>query len=476
LTVIDHDTPREACGLFGVYAEGEDVARLTYFGLFALQHRGQESAGIAVSDGESVRAYRDLGLVTRVFTEPILQSLRGHIAVGHTRYSTTGSSTLRNVQPITCSTLQGNIAVAHNGNLVNAHTLRAELEAAGEQFETTNDSEVIVRLIARAYEGDIVEAIRAMMARVQGAYSLAILTPTQLIGVRDPFGVRPLCLGRLGSAWVLASEDCAFPPIGAEYVRDVAPGEIVVIDAEGLRSYEGAKPAREALCMFELIYFARPDSHLYGRLLYEVRRRMGMELAREHPAEADLVIPVPDSGIPAAVGYAHASGIPYGDGLIKNRYAPRTFIQPDQRMRELSVRLKLTPLTEVIAGKRLVVVDDSIVRGTTTRQIVRLLFEAGAREVHMRITAPPIRFPCHYGIDMATQRELVAAHHTVEDVRQQIGATSLGYLSIEGLLRACGQPQGRFCLACFNGDYPIPIPDDVELTRDIFEPALATQE
>ncbi len=470
-TVYDHDTPREACGLFGVYAPGEDVARLTYFGLFALQHRGQESAGIAVSDGARIRAYKDLGLVTRVFTEPVLQSLQGYIAVGHTRYSTTGSSTLRNVQPITCPTEHGNIAVAHNGNLVNAHVLRAQLEAIGEQFETTNDSEVIVRLIARALDegADIVSAIRQMMRQVEGAYSLAILTPTQLIGVRDPFGVRPLCLGKLGDAWVLASETCALPPIGAEYVRDVMPGEIVVIDERGLHSYEGLPSEREALCMFELIYFARPDSHLYGRLLYEVRRRMGQILAREHPADADLVIPVPDSGIPAAVGYATESGIPYGDGLIKNRYAPRTFIQPDQRLREQSVRLKLTPLREVIAGKRLVVVDDSIVRGTTTRQIVRLLFEAGAREVHMRITAPPIRFPCHYGIDMATQRELVAAHHTVEDVRQQIGATSLGYLSIEGLLEAAGQPRNRFCLACFNGEYPIPIPDDVELVKEIFE-------
>ncbi len=466
------DAPREACGLFGVYAPGEDVARLTYFGLFALQHRGQESAGIAVSDGERIRAYKDLGLVTRVFTEPVLQSLQGHIAVGHTRYSTTGSSTLRNVQPITCSTEHGNIAVAHNGNLVNAHTLRTQLEASGELFESTNDSEVIVRLIARALESgdDIVAAIRAMMAQVEGAYSLAILTPTQLIGVRDPFGVRPLCLGRLEDAWVLASETCALPPIGATYLREVMPGEIVVIDAHGLRSYDGLPPVREALCMFELIYFARPDSHLYGRLLYEARRRMGRRLALEHPVAADLVIPVPDSGVPAAVGYATESGIPYGDGLIKNRYAPRTFIQPDQRLREQSVRLKLTPLREVIADKRLVVVDDSIVRGTTTRQIVRLLFEAGAREVHMRITAPPIRYPCHYGIDMATQRELVAAHHTVEDVRQQIGATSLGYLSIEGLAQAIGQPRSRFCLACFNGEYPIPIPDDVELVKEIFEP------
>lgn len=470
----NHDSPREACGLFGVYAPGEDVARLTYFGLFALQHRGQESAGIAVSDGVRIRAYKDLGLVTRVFTEPVLQSLQGYIAVGHTRYSTTGSSTLRNVQPITCSTEQGNIAVAHNGNLVNAHTLRAQLEAEGEQFESTNDSEVIVRLIAHALEqeDDIVNAIRAMMRQVEGAYSLAILTPTRLIAVRDPFGVRPLALGRLGEAWVLASETCAFPPIGAVHVRDVLPGEIVVIDENGLRSYEGISDTHEALCMFELIYFARPDSHLYGRLLYEVRRRMGRILAQEHPVDADLVIPVPDSGVPAAVGYAAESGIPYGDGLIKNRYAPRTFIQPDQRLREQSVRLKLTPLREVIAGKRLVVVDDSIVRGTTTRQIVRLLFEAGAREVHMRITAPPIRFPCHYGIDMATQRELVAAHHTVDDVRRQIGATTLGYLSVEGLLQAAGQPRHRFCLACFNGEYPIPVPEDVELVKEIFETPL----
>ena len=464
---------REECGLFGIYAPGEDAARLTYFGLFALQHRGQESAGIAVSDGKTVRMYKDLGLVTRVFTEPILQSLRGYIAVGHTRYSTTGSSTMRNVQPLACPTLDGNIAIAHNGNLVNAHHLRALLEAEGELFETTNDSEVILRLIARHYRDDIVAAIRAMMRQVQGAYSLAILTPTQLIGVRDPFGVRPLCLGRLGESWVLASETCALHPVGAQFIREVEPGEIVLIDEDGPHAFPGLSCRREALCMFEMIYFARPDSHLYGKLIYEVRRRMGMELAREQPAEADLVMPIPDSGVPAAVGYAQQSGIPYGEGLIKNRYAPRTFIQPDQRMRELSVRLKLTPLNEIIAGKRLVVVDDSIVRGTTTRQIVRLLFDAGAKEVHMRITAPPIRFPCHYGIDMATQRELVAAHHTVEDVRRQIGATTLGYLSIEGLLRASGQPSKRFCLACFNGDYPIPIPDDVELNKYLFEQAAA---
>ncbi len=464
---------REECGLFGIYAPGRDAARLTYFGLFALQHRGQESAGIAVSDGRTVRMYKDLGLVTRVFSEPILDSLRGHIAVGHTRYSTTGSSTIRNVQPLACPTSDGNIAIAHNGNLVNAHHLRAALEREGEAFETTNDSEVILRLIARAYRGDIVAAIQDTMRQVRGAYSLAILTPTQLIGVRDPFGVRPLCLGRLGEAWVLASETCALHPIGAQFLREVQPGEIVLIDEQGVRSFRGLPCPREALCMFELIYFARPDSHLYNQLLYEVRRRMGIELAREHPADAELVIPVPDSGVPAAVGYAQQSGIPYGEGLIKNRYAPRTFIQPDQRTREISVRLKLTPLREVIAGKRLVVVDDSIVRGTTTRQIVRLLFEAGAREVHLRITAPPIRFPCHYGIDMATQRELVAAHHTVEDVRQQVGATTLGYLSIEGLLRASGQPRERFCLACFNGDYPIPIPDDVELDKYLFEQTAA---
>lgn len=466
---MDSEAPKEACGIFGVYAPGEDVARLTYFGLFALQHRGQESAGIAVSDGRVVRMYKEMGLVARVFDEAILQLLKGSIAVGHTRYSTTGSSSLRNAQPIACSSQVGEIAVAHNGNLVNALQLRSELEAAGEIFESTNDSEVIARLIATEEAEEAVEAVAKAMTRLQGAYSLAILTPRQLIGARDPYGIRPLSIGRLNGHYVLASETCAFPPIGATYERDVLPGEIVVIDEQGLRSYTGIPAEGEALCMFEFIYFARPDTRLYGHLLYEVRRRMGEQLAQEHPAEADIVIPVPDSGVPAAIGFSQRSAIPYGEGLIKNRYVQRTFIQPDQRLRELSVRMKLIPLPEAIAGKRVVMVDDSIVRGTTIRQIVRLLFETGAKEVHVRITAPPIRHPCYYGIDMATERELVAAHQRVEEISRQIGATSLGYLSLEGLLRAVGEPRRRFCLACFNGEYPVPIPQKGRLDRYIFE-------
>lgn len=467
--MIDSESPKEECGIFGVFAPGEDVARLTYFGLFALQHRGQESAGIAVSNGRYVRTYKDLGLVARVFDEAVLRSLQGHIAVGHTRYSTTGSSSLRNAQPIGCTSQVGDIAVAHNGNLVNAHILRGELEASGEIMETTNDSEVIARLIALGGSESVPEAVARAMTQIQGAYSIAVLTSTELIGVRDPLGIRPLSIGRIGQHYVLASETCAFSPVGASYERDVMPGEIVVINEKGLRSYVGLPAEREALCMFELIYFARPDSHLYNRLIHAVRRNMGKQLAIEHPVQADLVIPVPDSGIPAAIGYSEQSGIPYGEGLIKNRYVQRTFIQPDQRLREQSVRLKLTALPEELAGKRVVMVDDSIVRGTTTSKIVRLLFESGAKEVHVRITAPPIRHPCHYGIDFATERELVAAHQSVEDIRRQIGASSLGYLSIDGLLKAVGHPKKRFCMACFNGEYPIPIPDDVELDRDILE-------
>ncbi|NUL83560.1 MAG: amidophosphoribosyltransferase [Armatimonadetes bacterium] len=465
------DRPREECGIFAACAPGRDAARLTYFGLFALQHRGQESAGIAVSDGQTVQMHKDMGLVARVFDEATLSSLKGGLAVGHTRYSTTGSSALRNAQPIACTTQTGDTAVAHNGNLVNAAQLRRELESQGATFESTNDSEVIARLIASEDGEDIVESVARAMSRMSGAYSLAILTPTQIIGARDAFGVRPLSIGKIGDHYVLASETCAFPPVGARYVRDVLPGEIVVIDEGGLRSFTGVPAAREALCMFELIYFARPDSHLYSGLLYETRRRMGKQLAIEHPAEADLVIPVPDSGVPAAIGFAEASGIPFGEGLIKNRYVQRTFIQPDQSLRELSVRLKLVPLTDAIRGKRIVMVDDSIVRGTTIKQIVHLLFDAGAKEVHCRITAPPIRHACYYGIDMANERELVAANQTVEDIRQQIGADSLGYLSIGGLVKAVGQPRGRFCLACFDGEYPIEIPDGARPERDVFEKA-----
>ncbi|MDR3707964.1 MAG: amidophosphoribosyltransferase [Capsulimonadaceae bacterium] len=480
----EDDSPKEECGIFGLYAPGVEVARLTYFGLFALQHRGQESAGIAVSDGNTIRMHKDMGLVAHIFNEDTLAKLPGHIAIGHTRYSTTGSSVLRNAQPLHCVWGGGNLAVGHNGNLINAGELRCELEAQGVPFETSNDSEVIARLIASQATSSLDEAVARTMARIKGAYSLVILSEDTLIGVRDPYGVRPLCVGQLaGGHYVLASETCALNTVGAEFIRELAPGEIVTIDKDGLRARHGQPMARHAMCMFEFIYFARPDTSLYGRELHQVRRRMGRELAREHPIRgefADVVIPIPDTGIPAAIGFAEQSGIPYGEGVIKNRYIQRTFIQPDQRMRELGVRMKLMPIKEALTGKRVVMVDDSIVRGTTTSQIVRMLFEAGASEVHVRITAPPIKFPCFYGIDMADQDQLVAAHQSVEDIRATIGATTLGYLSIDGLSRAIGLNRDQFCLACFNGLYPIEIPDRLKVSKFALElpvsaPALAAK-
>jgi amidophosphoribosyltransferase len=466
------DSPKEECGIFGLFAPGEQVARLTYFGLFALQHRGQESAGIAVSDGSEIRMHKGMGLVAHIFNEEILATLPGHIAIGHTRYSTTGSSVLRNAQPLHCIWGGRTLSVGHNGNLVNACELRRELEEQDVPFETTNDSEVIARLIASQDTPSLEEAVARTMERIKGAYSLVILTEDTLIGVRDPFGVRPLCIGQLaGGHYVLASETCALNTVGAEFVRELAPGEIVSINKDGLRARQGLMMQRSAMCMFEFIYFARPDSELYGRELHQVRRRMGRELAREHPVRgiADVVIPIPDTGIPAAIGFAEESGIPYGEGVIKNRYIQRTFIQPDQRMRELGVRMKLMPIKEALTGKRVVMVDDSIVRGTTTSQIVKMLFEAGASEVHVRITAPPIVYPCFYGIDMADQEQLVASHLTVEDIRQLIGATSLGYLNIDALSRAIGKNRSQFCLACFNGDYPITIPDRLKMSKFALE-------
>jgi len=468
----DDDTPNEECGIFGIYAPGEDVARLTFFGLFALQHRGQESAGIAVGDGVRVAMHKDMGLVTQVFDEEILANLTGHLAIGHTRYSTTGSSVLRNAQPLHCFMQSGTVAVAHNGNLINAEELREEMQADGLEFETTNDSEVLARLIASQTDApNLAHAVRAAMQKVRGAYSLAILTENELVGVRDPYGVRPLCLGRLGSDhWVLASETCALNTVGATFVRELAPGEIVVINKDGVRRAPGVPMEREALCMLEMIYFARPDSVMYGHSLHAARQRMGGELAREHPAVgADLVIPIPDSGIPAALGFAQAAGIPFGEGLIKNRYIQRTFIQPDQRMRDLGVRMKLMPIREALQGKKVVMVDDSIVRGTTTGKVVRLLLDAGAAEVHVRISAPPVKFPCFYGIDMATQDQLVAARHSIEEIRNLIGATSLGFLSPSGLAHALSVPNDNFCLACFTGDYPIEIPASVRVSKFAFE-------
>lgn len=484
----DGDIPNEECGIFGIFAPGEDVARLTFFGLFALQHRGQESAGIAVANGRDIRMHKDMGLVTQVFDEEVLAGLRGHVAIGHTRYSTTGSSVLRNAQPLqACLNANSphdesrNVAVAHNGNLVNTEALRSEMEGRGIVFETTNDSEVIARLIAEFSQNeqmDIGSAVRAMMQRVVGAYSLAILTENELIGARDPWGVRPLCLGRLGlDHWVLASETCALNTVGATFVRELAPGEIVVIDRRGVRRIGGVPMAGEALCMLEMIYFARPDSVMYGNSLHIARQRMGHELFHEHPVPgADIVIPIPDSGTPAALGFAEASNIPFGEGLIKNRYIQRTFIQPDQRMRDLGVRMKLTPIREALEGKSVVMVDDSIVRGTTTGKVVRLLLDAGAREVHVRISAPPVRFPCFYGIDMATQDQLIAAKQSVEEIRRHIGATSLGFLSKEGLSRALAVPNDNFCLACFTGEYPIPVPMHLRNAKFAFELPMTEKE
>jgi amidophosphoribosyltransferase len=467
----ERDNPKEECGVFGIFAPGQEVARITFFGLFALQHRGQESAGIAVSDGRKLHVHKDMGLVTQVFDEATIQSLPGISAIGHTRYSTTGSSVLCNAQPIAGASRVGDIAVAHNGNLVNTRTLRAELEAEGCHFETSNDSEVIAQLLAHLHTGCIEETVTQAMKRLQGAYSLVVLTHDKLIGVRDAYGVRPLCLGKIDDKhYVLASESCALVPVGAQYLREVEPGEVVVIDRDGLTDMQAIPTQRHATCLFEFIYFARPDSMLYGRSLHQARQRMGQELAREHPVpNAHIVIPVPDTSIPAAIGYAEASRLPYGEGVIKNRYIQRTFIQPSQHMRELGARMKYTPLKETLAGKKVVMVDDSIVRGTTTGKLVKMLFDAGAVEVHVRITAPPVRHPCYYGIDMANEEELVAAKHSVEEICKMIGATSLGYLSLDGVVRAVGMNKDKFCRACFDGKYPIPVPRDVRVSKLMLE-------
>ena len=446
----------ECCGVFGVYAPGEDVARLTFFALFALQHRGQESAGIATTNGKKLHVYAQMGLVSQVFDEDSLSQLSGDVAIGHNRYSTRGSSRLTNVQPIVVGKGSNSIAIAHNGNIVNAGLLYQELADQGYTFHTTTDTEVIANLILSSTKKNWVDRIRYAMHRLQGAYSLTLMTNHSLFGVRGSLGVRPLCLGTIDGGWVIASESCALDHIGANFIREIEPGEIVAINENGVDSYQ-EKVDRKALCIFEYIYFARPDSVINGRLLYSARLAMGEGLAQEHPVAADLVMGVPDSATTAGIGYSHRSNIPLGEGLLKNRYVGRTFIEPDQRIRDLGVKLKFNPLPQMLDGKRVVVVDDSIVRGTTTPQVVRLLKRAGVREVHMRICAPPIRYPCFFGVDMATRWELIAAQKTVPEIRDFIGADSLGYLSIEGLIKAVALPKDIFCMACFTGDYPIPV-------------------
>ncbi len=446
----------EACGVFGVYAPNEDVARLTFFALFALQHRGQESAGIATTDGKNLQRYADMGLVSQVFSEESLSRLTGDIAIGHNRYSTHGSSRVSNAQPIIVGEGSNTIALAHNGNIVNAEYLYRELCDAGYTFRTSTDSEVIANLILSSPEQNWVAKIKYAMNRLQGAYSLTIIADHCLFGVRGPLGVRPLCMGSINGGWVLASESCALDHIGANFIREVEPGEIISISGNGVESHQAIE-AKRAHCIFEHIYFARPDSVINGRLLYQARQAMGAGLAEEYTVAADLVMGVPDSATAAGVGYAMKSEVPLGEGLIKNRYVGRTFIEPHQRIRDLGVKLKFNPLPEILADKRVVVVDDSIVRGTTTPKVVNLLRRAGAKEVHMRICAPPIRYPCFFGVDMATRGELIAAHKTIPEIRDFIGADSLGYLSLDGLIKAVALPRDIFCLACFTGSYPIAV-------------------
>ena len=451
------DKPKDECGIFGIYGPELDVSRITYFGLHALQHRGQESAGIAVAGDGGMRIRKRLGLVQTVFDESDLGHLRGTMAVGHTRYSTTGSTLPENAGPMSAESSIGTIVVAHNGNIVNAVELRQELEAEGLRFSTTTDTEVLTQLIASAPGATIVEKMHASLPRCVGAFSLCVLTGGEIVGVRDLFGIRPLVIGRLDGGSIISSESCALSTVGAELVRDVEPGEIVVLDAGGNHSHRLRGNPGSASCLFEYIYFARPDSLMGGQRVYLARQRMGEELAKEAPIDADVVIPLPDSAVPAAVGYARESGIPFSEGLIKNRYIGRTFIQPDQKLRELGVKLKFNALPEIVGGQRVVLVDDSIVRATTSRLIVDLLRAAGAREVHMRIHSPPIKHPCYLGVDMASRDELIAARKTISEIEEEIGADSLRYLSLDGLVRSIGPERSAFCAGCLTGEYPMEI-------------------
>lgn len=472
------DEARDSCGVVGIYAPGEDVSRLTYYALYALQHRGQESAGIAISDGDTMVVYKELGLVAQVFDETVLTSLRGHLAIGHVRYSTTGSSSWDNAQPTYKTSPAGQIAVAHNGNLVNTLELRNSLTAAGGDptpggaRRSSSDTDLVAAHIARRSDGDMQTAILDVLPRLAGAYSFTMTDGERIFGARDPHGFRPLCLGRLPEGgWLLASETCALDLLGASFIRDVEPGELVTIDSGGVRTERFANGSHAA-CIFEHVYFARPDTNLMGQNVYATRYRMGRLLASEAYVPADLVMPVPDSGVPAAQGYAFGSKIPYSEGFVKNRYVGRTFIQPTQSMRQQGIRMKLNPLREVISGRRVVVVDDSIVRGNTTRQIVAMLREAGAREVHMRISSPPIRWPCFYGIDMPDQDELIGSQLNIDEICDRIEADSLAYLSLEAMVQATNIPEDEFCTACFSSRYPVAIPAHELRTKHVLEESI----
>jgi amidophosphoribosyltransferase len=472
--------PQDQCGVFGVWAPGEEVAKLTYFGLYALQHRGQESAGIATSNGKKLLVYKDMGLVSQVFSESALESLVGHVAIGHTRYSTTGSSSWRNAQPTLGRTASGTVALGHNGNLTNTaellEMLRSRYPDQSDNEITggnTTDTAVLTALLAGNPDNSLEGTALELLPKVRGAFSLVFMDEQTLYAARDPQGVRPLVLGRLERGWVVASESAALDIVGASFVREVEPGELIVIDENGLRSMHFGTPKR-AGCVFEYVYLARPDTAINGRNVYDARVDMGKALAREYPVEADLVIPTPDSGTPAAIGFSQESGIPFGHGLVKNAYVGRTFIEPSQTIRQLGIRLKLNPLKEVIKGKRIIVVDDSIVRGNTQRALVQMLREAGAKEIHVRISSPPITWPCFYGVDFATRAELIATGLVPDDVRASIGADSLGYLSKEGMIAASEQKESELCTACFTGEYPIELPTADRLGKNLLEKGIAS--
>jgi len=461
-TLNEPGCPREECGIFAIYGH-EDAARLAFFGLFALQHRGQESAGIVSSDGCNVSEHKGMGLVSEVFKEATLQKLLGKLAIGHVRYSTTGSSTLSNAQPFLVHFGDEYYALGHNGNIVNAQKLREELEGSGSIFQSTMDSEVIIHLMARNLKYGLEEALSVALSRVEGAYSLIMLTRDKIVAARDPRGFRPLALGKLNGSWVVASETCAFDLVGAEYLRDVEPGEIIIIDSKGCKSLKPFPPVKHCHCIFELIYFARPDSQIFGQNVYLYRKRLGHELAREYAPKVDLIMPFPDSGVYAALGYAEESGIPFEMGMIRNHYIGRTFIQPTQLMRDFGVRVKLNPVRELLAGKKVMIVEDSIIRGTTSRNRVQNLRGIGMKEIHMVISCPPTLYPCPYGIDFSSKGELIAAKKENEKaIAEFIGLDSLHYLTVEGMIKATGLTKDCFCLACFSGNYPIVPPEKMD--------------
>ena len=471
LPIVSPDKFHDECAVFGVYGH-EEAANLTYLGLYALQHRGQEASGIVAGDGEQFCIQKGMGLVADIFHKLVLEKLPGHMAIGHNRYSTTGGNDLKNVQPLTVNFALGNLALAHNGNLINAQMLRHELEAYGAIFQSTSDSEVIIHLIAHSRAGSFLSRVVDALNQVRGAFSVVLMTDNGLIAARDPYGLRPLCIGRLRSSWVVASETCAFDLLDAEYIREVEPGELIVITDQGLESHHPFPKAAPAMCVFEYVYFARPDSRIFGsEAVYATRKALGRQLAQEAWVPADVVIPVPDSGVPAALGYAEGASVPFEAGLIRNHYVGRTFIEPEQSIRHFGVKVKLNAVSEVLEGKRVVVIDDSLVRGTTSRKIVKMIRQAGAKEVHMRISSPPIISPCFYGIDTPTKKELIASDHSIEEIRKYITADSLAYLSLDGMLKSAPRTPDQYCTACFTERYPIPFTRAEELQLGLFETA-----